>query len=40
MTFAEYTEYWLREEAPLKLAKSAQIRDKQNIDRILPALGR
>ena len=40
MTFAEYTEYWLREVAPLKLAKSAQVRDKQDIDRILPALGR
>ena len=40
ITFAEYTELWLKEVAPLKLAKSAQIRDKQDIDRILPALSR
>ena len=40
MTFAEYTEYWLREAEPLKLARSALVRDKQDIDRILPVLSR
>ena len=38
-TLAEYTAYWLGHIAPGKLAKSTLARDKQDIDRFLPALG-
>ena len=38
-TLAEYTAYWLAHIAPGKLAKSTLARDKQDIDRFLPALG-
>ena len=36
---AAYTEMWLREIAPNKLAKSTLARDKQDIDRFMPYLG-
>ena len=39
ITLAKYTELWLREIAPGKLAKSTIRRDQQDIVRILPALG-
>ena len=39
VTLAEYTAYWLAHIAPGKLAKSTLSRDKQDIDRFLPALG-
>jgi integrase len=39
VTLAEYTELWLREIAPHKLAKSTLARDRQDIDRFLPYLG-
>ena len=39
ITLAEYTAYWLTHIAPGKLAKSTLARDKQDIDRLLPALG-
>ena len=39
ITLAKYTELWLREIAPGKLAKSTLARDRQDIDRFLPALG-
>ena len=39
ITLAEYTAYWLAHIAPGKLAKSTLARDKQDIDRFLPALG-
>ena len=39
ITLAEYTAYWLSHIAPGKLAKSTLARDKQDIDRFLPALG-
>ena len=39
ITLAEYTAYWLAHIAPGKLAKSTLARDKQDMDRFLPALG-
>lgn len=39
ITLASYTEMWLREIAPAKLAKSTLARDKQDIDRFMPYLG-
>jgi len=39
MTLAEYTELWLRDIAPGKLAKSTLVREKQDIDRFLPYMG-
>lgn len=39
ITLAAYTELWLREIAPTKLAKSTLARDKQDIDRFMPYLG-
>ena len=39
ITLAKYTELWLREIAPSKLAKSTLARDRQDIDRFLPVLG-
>ena len=39
ITLAEYTAYWLGHIAPGKLAKSTLARDRQDIDRFLPALG-
>lgn len=39
ITLASYTEIWLREIAPIKLAKSTLARDKQDIDRFMPYLG-
>ena len=39
MTLAEYTELWLRDVAPGKLAKSTLVREKQDIDRFLPYMG-
>ena len=39
ITLAAYTEMWLREIAPTKLAKSTLARDKQDIDRFMPYLG-
>ena len=39
ITLAAYTAYWLAHIAPGKLAKSTLARDKQDIDRFLPALG-
>ena len=39
MTLAKYTELWLRDIAPNKLAKSTIVRDRQDIDRFLPVLG-
>ena len=39
ITLAAYTEMWLREIAPNKLAKSTLARDKQDIDRFMPYLG-
>ena len=39
MTLAQYTEYWLQEIAPDKMAKSTLIREKQDIARFLPELG-
>lgn len=39
ITLAAYIELWLREIAPGKLAKSTIRRDRQDIVRILPALG-
>ena len=38
ITLAAYTAYWLAHIAPGKLAKSTLARDKQDIDRFLPAL--
>ena len=38
-TLAQYTEYWLKEIAPDKMAKSTLIREKQDIARFLPDLG-
>ena len=37
ITLAKYTELWLREIAPGKLAKSTLARDRQDIDRFLPS---
>ena len=39
MTLAAYTEHWLRDIAPGKLAASTYSRDPQDLRRILPALG-
>ena len=39
MTLARYIEIWLEQMAPKKLAASTLTRDKQDIRRILPALG-
>ena len=39
ITLAKYTELWLREIAPGKLAKSTLARDRQDIHRFLPVLG-
>ena len=39
MTLARYIEIWLGQVAPKKLAASTLTRDKQDIRRILPALG-
>ena len=39
MTLARYIEIWLEQVAPKKLAASTLARDKQDIRRILPALG-
>ena len=39
ITLAAYTEMWLREIAPNKLAKSTLARDQQDIDRFMPHLG-
>lgn len=39
MTLAKYIEIWLEQVAPRKLAASTLTRDKQDIRRILPALG-
>ena len=39
ITLAKYTDLWLRELAPGKLAKSTLARDRQDIDRFLPILG-
>ena len=39
ITLEKYTQIWLRDIAPNKLAKSTLARDKQDIDRFLPHLG-
>ena len=39
ITLAKYTELWLQEIAPGKLAKSTLARERQDIDRFLPVLG-
>ena len=39
ITLAEYTELWLRDIAPNKLAKSTLIRERQDTERFLPTLG-
>ena len=39
ITLAEYTELWLRDIAPGKLALSTLVREKQDINRFLPYLG-
>ena len=39
ITLAEYTELWLQNVAPNKLAKSTLTRERRDIDRFLPALG-
>ena len=39
ITLAKYIEIWLEQVAPRKLAASTLTRDKQDIRRILPALG-
>ena len=39
ITLAEYTELWLRDIAPNKLAKSTLIRERQDTERFLPSLG-
>lgn len=39
ITLAKYTEIWLEQVAPKKLAASTLSRDRQDIRRILPALG-
>ena len=38
-TLAEYTEIWLQDIAPTKLAKSTIIRERQDTERFLPVLG-
>ena len=40
ITLAKYTELWLQTIAPGKLAKSTMAKDRQDIDRFLPSLGR
>ena len=39
LTLAKYIDVWLEQVAPKKLAASTLVRDKQDIRRILPALG-
>ena len=39
LTLAKYIDLWLADIAPSKLAKSTIRRDRQDIERILPALG-
>lgn len=39
ITLAQYSEIWLRDIAPTKLAKSTLIRDKREVDRFLPYIG-
>jgi integrase len=39
ITLAKYTEIWLRDVAPSKLAKSTIAREKLDIDRFMPSLG-
>ena len=39
LTLAKYIDIWLEQVAPKKLAASTLVRDKQDIRRILPALG-
>ena len=39
ITLSDYTKLWLKEIAPGKLAKSTVARNRQDIDRFLPALG-
>ena len=39
MTLAEYTDLWLRDVAPGKLAASTLVREKQDINRFMPYLG-
>lgn len=39
ISLAAYTEMWLKEIAPNKLAKSTLARDKQDIDRFMPYMG-
>mgnify|MGYP003177382740 FL=1 len=39
ITLAKYIDVWLERVAPKKLAASTLVRDKQDIRRILPALG-
>ena len=39
LTLAQYTELWLRDIAPGKLAKSTLHRDRQDLERFLPVLG-
>ena len=39
ITLAKYIDVWLEQVAPKKLAASTLVRDKQDIRRILPALG-
>ena len=39
ITLAKYIDIWLEQVAPKKLAASTLVRDKQDIRRILPALG-
>ena len=39
LTLAKYIDLWLTDIAPGKLAKSTIRRDRQDIERILPALG-
>lgn len=38
-TLAQYTEFWLKEIAPDKMARSTLVREKQDIARFLPDLG-
>ena len=39
MTLAEYTDLWLRDVAPGKLAASTLVREKQDVNRFMPYLG-
>ena len=40
ITLEAYINIWLRDIAPNKLARSTVVREKQDIDRLLPYLGR